>query len=210
MGRPARGRLPGGRLTCRLEALFRGSHARWALHGQVRVGTGLRLGAGSTLFSAHGLDIGDFAAIGRGCTVEVDGSIGHFLMTGPRVLIVGRADHDMATVGTPMLRSTWVGERAGIPADRVDIGDDVWIGAGAIVLGGVSIGSGAVIGAGSVVAHSLPAFAIAVGNPARAVGCRFTDVVQPEHLSGVAEYRDRLLAEASGSSGSLLRDRRPG
>jgi len=51
----------------------------------------------------------------------------------------------------------------------VKIGDDVFIGARAIILKGVSIGEGAVIGAGSVVTSPVPAFKIAAGNPARIV-----------------------------------------
>ena len=45
----------------------------------------------------------------------------------------------------------------------------MWIGGGAIILGGVSIGDNAVIGAGSVVTKDIPANAIAVGNPARVI-----------------------------------------
>ncbi|NUQ39504.1 MAG: hypothetical protein HUU23_17315 [Caldilineales bacterium] len=52
------------------------------------------------------------------------------------------------------------------------IEDDVWLGVGAIVLDGVTIGRGAVIGAGAVVTESIPAYAIAVGAPARVVGHR--------------------------------------
>lgn len=56
---------------------------------------------------------------------------------------------------------------------HVSIGHDVWIGHGAIVLPGRSIGNGAVIGAGSVVTKDIPAYAIAVGNPARVLRPRF-------------------------------------
>lgn len=49
----------------------------------------------------------------------------------------------------------------------VTIGDDVWIGAGAIILPGVTIGSGSTIGAGSVVTKDIPAGVLAVGNPCR-------------------------------------------
>lgn len=51
----------------------------------------------------------------------------------------------------------------------VTIGDNVWIGGGAIILPGVSIGDNAVIGAGSVVTRDVPADTIACGNPCRAV-----------------------------------------
>ena len=52
------------------------------------------------------------------------------------------------------------------------VGDDVWVGAGVIVLDGVKIGRGAVIGAGSVVTDDIPEGAIAVGVPARVVRMR--------------------------------------
>jgi maltose O-acetyltransferase len=51
----------------------------------------------------------------------------------------------------------------------VEIGPDCWIGAGAIVLPGVSIGAGATIGAGSVVTRPVPANVLAQGSPARVV-----------------------------------------
>ena len=57
----------------------------------------------------------------------------------------------------------------------VVIGNDVWIGTGAIILSGVSIGDGAVIGARSVVAKNVPPYAIVVGNPSRIVKMRFND-----------------------------------
>jgi maltose O-acetyltransferase len=51
--------------------------------------------------------------------------------------------------------------------EPISIGDDVWIGGGAIVLGGVTIGNRAVVGAGSVVTHDVPSDAVVAGNPAR-------------------------------------------
>ena len=49
----------------------------------------------------------------------------------------------------------------------VHIGNRVWIGAGAIILPGVTIGDDTVIGAGSVVTKDIPAGVVAVGNPCR-------------------------------------------
>jgi maltose O-acetyltransferase len=49
----------------------------------------------------------------------------------------------------------------------VTIGNDVWIGSGALILPGVTIGARTVIGAGSVVTKDIPADVLAVGNPCR-------------------------------------------
>ena len=49
----------------------------------------------------------------------------------------------------------------------IHIGDDCWLGGGAIVCPGVTIGAGCVIGAGSVVTRDIPPYSLAVGNPAR-------------------------------------------
>lgn len=50
-------------------------------------------------------------------------------------------------------------------ARPINIGDDVWIGGGSIILPSVTIGKGSTIGAGSVVKHDIPAGVIAAGNP---------------------------------------------
>ncbi|HET6324537.1 MAG TPA: acyltransferase [Planctomycetaceae bacterium] len=89
--------------------------------------------------------------------------IGERCMIGPSCYIT---DHDHGTqagdaVATQPLKSA-----------PTSIGNDVWIGAGAIVLKGVTIGDGAVIGAGAVVTTDAPAGAILVGVPARVVGSR--------------------------------------
>ncbi|HWB59826.1 MAG TPA: CatB-related O-acetyltransferase [Chthoniobacteraceae bacterium] len=75
----------------------------------------------------------------------------------------------------------------GHPATKGDviIGNDVWIGAGAIILSGVSIGNGAVIGAYSVVTKDVPPYGIAAGNPAKFIRYRFSeaDIATLEQLA---------------------------
>ena len=51
----------------------------------------------------------------------------------------------------------------------ISIGKNVWLGDRVVVLGGVKIGQGAVIGANSVVTHDIPAYAVAVGIPAKVI-----------------------------------------
>ncbi|MEN1972204.1 CatB-related O-acetyltransferase [Luteimonas sp. MJ204] len=65
----------------------------------------------------------------------------------------------------------------GHPATRGDvvIGNDVWLGAGCVVLSGVRIGDGAVIGCRAVVSRDVPPFAIVTGNPAKVVRLRFDE-----------------------------------
>ena len=67
---------------------------------------------------------------------------------------------------------------------HVDIGHDVWIGHGAIVLPGRNIGIGAVVAAGAVVTKDVPAYTIVGGNPARPIKRRFSE--------GIAERLVRL------------------
>lgn len=83
--------------------------------------------------------------------------IGDKTMIGPNVTI--------ATAGHPILPS--LREEALQFNVDVHIGRNVWIGAGAIILPGVTIGENSVIGAGSVVTKDIPANVVAVGNPCK-------------------------------------------
>jgi acetyltransferase-like isoleucine patch superfamily enzyme len=79
---------------------------------------------------------------------------------------------------------------------NVIIGNDVWIGADATILSGVTIGDGAVVGTKAVVAKSLPPYTVAVGNPAKVVRKRFTDI-QIEKLLKIKwwEWDDEKIKE---------------
>lgn len=92
-------------------------------------------------------------------TLVDDGHIyvGDAVMFGPNVT-VATAGHPVE----PQLRSYGIQYNL-----DVHIGCNVWIGAGAVILPGVSIGDNCVIGAGSVVTKDIPANVVAVGNPCR-------------------------------------------
>ena len=64
-------------------------------------------------------------------------------------------------------------------AHHVHIGNDVWIGHGAVILPGRNIGTGAVVAAGAIVTRDVPAYTIVAGNPARIIRRRF-----PEEITG--------------------------
>jgi maltose O-acetyltransferase len=84
--------------------------------------------------------------------------IGNFTLFGPAVQIY--------TPMHPLNAELRRREEFGKP---VEIGSDVWVGGGAIILPGVRIGSRAVIGAGSVVTRDVPANVFAAGNPCRVI-----------------------------------------
>ena len=77
------------------------------------------------------------------------------------------------------------------------VGNDVWIGANAVILPEVSrIGDGAVIGAGAVVNRDVPPYAVVLGNPARVVKYRFSEGLIAELLD--ERWWERDLGELSG------------
>lgn len=62
-------------------------------------------------------------------------------------------------------------------SEPLDIGSDVWIAAGAVILRGLKIGHGAVIGANSVVTRDVPPYAVVAGSPAKMISQRFEDKI---------------------------------
>ena len=120
--------------------------------------TGLRrsaprliIGAGTYINRFTMFDASEMIEVGQNCLI------------GPLCYIT---DHDHGTLpGAAMVGQPLVGS-------PVRIGDNVWIGAGAIIIKGVTIGNGAVIGAGAVVTHDVQAHGKVAGVPARLIGSR--------------------------------------
>lgn len=83
--------------------------------------------------------------------------VGDYTMFGPNVTL--------ATAGHPILPEL---RQKGLQYNMpIHIGKNCWIGAGAIILPGITIGENVVVGAGSVVTKDLPSNVVAVGNPCR-------------------------------------------
>jgi len=86
-------------------------------------------------------------------------TIGRNCLIGPNVSII--------TVNHPLDRSDRVNHLE--YAKPVVIGDDVWIGCGAVINPGVTIGNNVVVGSGSIVTKDIPSDTLVVGNPARCI-----------------------------------------
>lgn len=120
----------------------------------------------ANFYTGWELEIGDDSSLGINCRLPFDLKVGKDVMMGPDVIVIGE-NHRFASLDVPMHAQ---GNKEYPP---VRIEDDVWIGARAIILPGITIGKGAIIGAGAVVTKDVPAFAICNGNPAHVV--RFRD-----------------------------------
>ena len=111
----------------------------------------------------EGLKVGDHSNIGHfafvGCSGYIE--IGSRVLMGPRVTLLAE-NHNFDDDEQPI-------KHQGVARETIVIGDDCWLGAGCIVLAGVSIGSGAVVAAGSVVTDDVEPMTVVAGVPARLV-----------------------------------------
>ena len=107
------------------------------------------------------LSVGDRFYANTGCVVldSAPVTVGDRVLLGPAVQLLA-ATHPLE----PELRAQGLEY-----AEPIGVGDDVWLGGGAVVLPGVTIGDRAVVGAGSVVTRDVPADAVVAGNPARVI-----------------------------------------
>lgn len=132
-----------------LEELLGSIGSGTVIRAPFRCDYGSNLRVGSHTFANFGLVALDVAPI----------TIGDHVQIGPNVQLL-TPTHPL---DPGLRRDGWEA------AEPISIGDNVWLGGGAIVLPGVSIGADTVVGAGAVVPRDLPSGVVAVGNPARVV-----------------------------------------
>lgn len=141
------------------------------------ISPGFRAGIGSRIWARGAVIIGSNFYMGRYSSIECNARIGENVLFGNFVSLAGRYDHHYQVVGVPIAHAPRIRSKdycwKGLE-EEVIIGDDVWIGVGAIILSGSRIGNGCIVGAGSVVVGELDPYSVYVGVPARLVGPRFS------------------------------------
>jgi phosphonate metabolism protein (transferase hexapeptide repeat family) len=137
--------------------------------------------------------LGDYSYLGPGCTVA-DAVIGKFCAIAAQVRI-GAPNHPLDRPSQH--RFTYCPEYYTVDAqrdhaffrerraDRVVIGNDVWIGHAVIVMPGVKVGDGAVLAAGAVVTRDVAPYTIVGGVPAKQIRERFNRAIAAQ-LSAIA------------------------
>ena len=130
------------------------------------IGRDVRFRMPLVVYAPERLTLGDQVDIGEFTHIRAGGG----LTIGSRVLIAAHAV--LTTQGHPTALPRW-----GVTVDGpIVIEDDVWIGAGAIILPGVTIGRGAIVAEGAVVTKSVEPFTVVGGVPANRIG----DVPNPQ------------------------------
>lgn len=148
------------------------------IHGNVSIGEGSLID--KCLIAGSNITIGRYSSInGPNTTIynEINPvTIGNFCSIA-RNVDIQEWNHPVNKLSTSMIGGILGGKVVHEMESKgpITIGHDVWIGAQAVVLSGVTIGNGAIIGANAVVSNNIPAFAIAVGNPAKVVRYRFNE-----------------------------------
>jgi len=110
--------------------------------GDIEIGEYCYLNPGAVLYSGNGIKFGNYVLVASGVKIM------------PTNHAYGRRD-------TPIRHQGFAGSKGGI-----EIEDDVWLGANAVILDGARIGRGAIIAAGSVVGGTVPSYEIWGGVPA--------------------------------------------
>lgn len=113
------------------------------------------------------IDIKSNCHIGRFCHITALKRItlGENCLLGQHVTITDNSHGDI----TFEAMSTPPNQRPITSRGEITIGKNVWIGENAVILQDITIGDGCIIGAGSIVTKDIPAYSVAVGNPARVI-----------------------------------------
>jgi acetyltransferase-like isoleucine patch superfamily enzyme len=145
-----------------------GCALRRRLYG-FRAGEASRVLSDVVIYYPENLTIGRRAGISCHCQFNAGGGIeiGDDVLIGPGALIWSQ-NHRYSDHGVPI-------NSQGYDRSAVRIEDDVWIGAGSIILPGVCLGRGTVVAAGSVVTESTVPYTIVAGAPARVLKRRGPD-----------------------------------
>lgn len=114
----------------------------------------------------YGISVGHRFSVNTGALLDGRGgiTIGDGVMVGP-FAVISSSDHDLSRPGIPMTSLDHI-------LAPVTIGDDVWIGAHASILKGVTIGHGAVVAAGAVVTSDVAPLSVVAGMPAKFIQAR--------------------------------------
>lgn len=97
--------------------------------------------------------------------------VGNYCSIASRVRFMDAGTHLSDINHNCVFTTNWEQPKHPLP---IEIGNDVWIGEGAVIFEGVKIGDGSIIGAYSVVRKNIPPFSVIKGNPAKIVRTRFT------------------------------------
>jgi len=166
----------------------------------VTVGKNIHICKGVTLWAPDHIVISDNSYIGKNVFIETNVNIGEGVLIANYVQMVGRSDHDYSSIGYPIRFAPWIGNLPTTDLKRkeyIEVHNDVWIGAGSIILGPVVIGKGAIVAAGSVVSKNVEPYSIVGGNPAKLFKMRFTpeEIELHEHkiLNGKFEFNPKGL-----------------
>lgn len=116
-----------------------------------------------TLFSQHDTHISDGVYIGPQCNIGKCRIQANCLLGSGVHIMSGKGQHNFSDPDTPL-------REQGGTFTQVEIGEDSWLGNGALVM--ANVGKKCVVAAGSVVISDVPDYAIVGGNPAKVLGSR--------------------------------------
>ena len=106
------------------------------------------------------ISIGEYSNLSANCSLlsETEIILGRYCFLAGHCYLVAGGNHSFDDVSRPIMF------QPSLSKGGIRLGDDVWLGAGVIVLDGASIGRGTVVGAGGVVTGSLPEYVVAVSS----------------------------------------------